>query len=392
MQRDERIQFWVLNITAFFAQLSIAMINLALVYHLRIRFGLRADQIGIAASLTPLSYLIFCLVGTRATERFRPRHLVEASLLLMGLSVTLLVSTERVGLAFAALVFFGASMSLLWPHLMGWLSRGKEEQELNRVVNAFNVSWSSGVALSSYIGGLLIEISTTVAFVVGIGLFAAIFALVAIASTVVVGIRAVDSEEATIRQSGTLVDQSTSLRFYAWSGIVILYTGMSIILTIFPLYGREVLLISESQTGLLLLLRGLSSCLTFFILGRTSFWHFKRRWIFGVQGCFALLALWATQITSQLFFGLFFLLFGILFSFAYTQSIFHGVSGALQRARRMMVHEVLLTIGTVIGAVGGGAIYEHTSFSAVLLGCGIVAIAVVLLQLAGGLASAFVRK
>ena len=47
-------------------------------------------------------------------------------------------------------------------------------------------------------------------------------------------------------------------------------------------------------------------------------------------------------------------------------SIFHGASGAKNRERRMIVHEVLLNIGMVLGATMGGIIYEHFSFSLIL--------------------------
>ncbi len=385
MPKSDTVQFWLLNIASFFSQLVIAMVNLALVYHLRHFFALRADQIGLAASITPASYLVFCLIGGRHTPHFRPRHLVEASLLGMAVSVTLLALTRVLAVAYLALVLYGAFMSLLWPQVEAWFSRGKEGEALNRVANAFNVSWSLGVGLSSYAAGLLVEISTTTAFVVGIAVFIAVFAMIAVVSARVPGIRAVDSERRVNRREKP-VDQSTPLRFYAWGGIITLYTGMSIILTIFPLYAQDVLLISESTTGLLLLFRGVSTCAAFFLLGKLQFWHFKRRWIFAVQGAFGALCLAAVRFHSIALFSLFFILFGVLFAFAYTQSMFHGVSGAVHRSRRMIIHEVLLTVGTILGAVGGGAIYERLSFSSLLGVSGIVALTVVAAEMIGALA------
>jgi predicted MFS family arabinose efflux permease len=47
--------------------------------------------------------------------------------------------------------------------------------------------------------------------------------------------------------------------------------------------------------------------------------------------------------------------------------MFHGASGSINRSHRMIIHEVLLTIGTILGAVGGGYIYEKLSFSRLLL-------------------------
>lgn len=375
MPKSDTIQFWVLNIASFLSQLVIAMVNFALVYHLRHFFGLRADQIGMAASITPLSYLVFCLLGARLTSYFRPRHLVELSLLGMAFSIGLLAATKHLGIAYLALLLFGSFMSLLWPQIEAWFSRGKEGAALNRVVNGFNVSWSLGVGISSYIAGLLVEISPIVAFIVAIAVFIAVYAMIAIASALVHGIRAVDSEQVLNRREMP-IDQSTPLRFYAWGGIIILYSGMSIALTIFPLYAQDVLRLSESTTGLLLLFRGISTCLSFYLLGKFHFWHFKRRWIFGVQIAFGLLCLLATGFDTPALYALFFTLFGILFAFAYTQSMFHGVSGSVHRSRRMIIHEVLLTVGTILGAVGGGAIYERLSFSSILAVCGVVALVV----------------
>ncbi|MCK9547232.1 MAG: MFS transporter [Sphaerochaeta sp.] len=380
MPKSDTVQFWVLNLASFFSQLVIAMVNLALVYHLRTVFGLRADQIGAAASITPISYLILCIVGSRYTPHFRPRHLVEVSLLGMAGAVALLALARVLAVAYLALVLYGAAMSLLWPQIEAWFSRGKEGAALNRVVNAFNVSWSLGVGLSSYAAGLLVEHSTTTAFTVAIAVFIAVYAMIVAASSLAHGMRAVDSERVVNRRERA-IDQSTVLRFYAWGGIITLYTGMSIILTIFPLYAQDVLGISESATGLLLLFRGVSSCVSFFLLGKFHFWHFKKWWIFAVQGAFGLLCLAATRFHSLPLFALFFTLFGFLFAFAYTQSMFHGVSGSVHRSRRMIIHEVLLTIGTILGAVGGGTIYERLSFSSLLGVGGIVALVVVAVEL-----------
>ncbi len=365
-QKTDTIQFWVLNIASFLAQLTIAMVNLALVYHLRNEFSLKADGIGLAASLGPATYLVFCILLAPYTVHYRPRHLVQLSLSGMAFAVFLFVSTHVLFIAYAALALYGAFMSLLWPQIEGWFSRGKEGASLNRVANAFNFSWSFGVGVSSYIAGLLVEISTALPFYVSLLLFGMVFLLIFISSALVPGIRAVQSEHSD-NKSNARIDQSTSLRFYAWVGIIALYSGMSIILTIFPLYAQDVLGISESRTGLLLLIRGVATCLSFLALGKLEFWHFKKRYIFLVQLLFALFCLLAATFKTPLPYAFFFLVFGFLFAFAYDQSMFHGASGSINRSQRMIIHEVLLTIGTILGAVGGGYIYERLSFSRLLL-------------------------
>ena len=62
-------------------------------------------------------------------------------------------------------------------------------------------------------------------------------------------------------------------------------------------------------------------------------------------------------------------------------SIFHGSSGAEDKEKRMIVHEVLLNIGMVAGATAGGIIYQMVSFSAILYILSAVAFSFFLLEL-----------
>jgi len=367
--KSNSIQFHTINLASFFSQLAIAMINLTLVYHLRYHYNLPSALIGLAAAMGPTSYLIACLVKGKLSSNLRPRHAIMLSLAGMSGSILLLLSVHHLAITFSCLFLYGMWMSFLWPHVEEWFSRGKEGEELSKAVNGFNVSWSLGVALSSYLAGLLIEQSTILAFLVSIGFFALVFIGIWTVSTLVPAIRMVPSETTHIETSG-LTDRSTPLRFYAWIGIVVLYSGMSIILTIFPLYAHEELLLRESRVGLLLLIRGVTSCVSFHLLGKFSFWHFRKSLIFLVQALFALLCFSALRFSSLVFYGIFFFLFGVLFSFAYTQSIFHGSSGAIRRSTRMIIHEVLLTIGTILGSVGGGWFYQKFGFANVLLAVG----------------------
>ena len=78
--------------------------------------------------------------------------------------------------------------------------------------------------------------------------------------------------------------------------------------------------------------------------------------------------------TTYLHYLFFFLVYGLLFAFAYSMSIFHGASGSLHLSQRMMIHEVLLTLGSVIGSIFGGGIYQRYGFSKVLLVVSIVVV------------------
>lgn len=380
-QKADRIQAITLNSASFFANFAITMMSMALVYHLRSVFHLAPSEIGISTQVNTASYLIGCLFLNRLVSRLKPRHCVTLAMSLMAFSMVVFVSAKNLIIAYAALAFYGLSMSMLWPAVETWFSRGKEGKQLNKATNGFNFSWSFGTGLATGFSGLLIERSTYLPFYVGIIMIIVICLYVSIVALLVPGIRSLPSEKVSNKEEEGKRDQSTPLRFYCWTGVVLVYTGMSVIQNIFPLYASDHLGIRPSVTGMLLLIRGILTCLTFLSLSHTMFWQFDKRTILGIQVAFGLLCLCGAFFHSIPFFCVFFFLFGIIFAFGYSLSMFHGVAGCINRTRRMAIHEILLTVGQVIGAVAGGFLYEHVSFSSILLCYGIIALVVVMVEL-----------
>lgn len=365
-----RIQSRVLDTASFLGQFSISMVNLALVYHLRLRFSLSAEMIGLSAAIYTTTYLFCCIVLGPLAAHMRPRHSVELSMVGMALSIVVVIVTPRVGIALVSLVLYGMSMSFLWPQIESWIARGKEGRELNRATSSFNVAWSLGAALSPQLTGLLVERSTSFSLIAGVILFGTVFLLIIISTLLVPGIKAVVSEKRNI-EMGTLEDKSTPLRFLSWAGVLVVYASLAVMLTIFPLQALEHLPFSESAVGFFLLVRGVASMLMFIMLGKTSWWHFNRPLIILTLLSFSVVCLLGTVIESFAMHVLFFLLFGVLFAMTYSFSIFHGASGSVHRSRRMLIHEVLLTIGTVVGSVVGGSIYERIDYRTVLVACAV---------------------
>ena len=93
-----------------------------------------------------------------------------------------------------------------------------------------------------------------------------------------------------------------------------------------------------------------------------------------IQVAVALLLVGGIFATTYLHYLFFFSIYGLLFALAYSMSIFHGASGSLHLSQRMMIHEVLLTLGNIIGAIFGGGIYQKYGFSRVLLIASVVVV------------------
>jgi DHA1 family multidrug resistance protein-like MFS transporter/DHA1 family quinolone resistance protein-like MFS transporter len=365
MNHDNK-QLLFLSVTSFFAQMLISMLNLSLIYYLRDIFNYSPSIIALATASFSIAYVVFCMVSEKPTNNFSPRNTIFFSLLGMGLSIVLLLLSKTYLTIILSLTMYGAFMALLWPQMGAWYSRGREKKELNRAVSFFNLSWGFAMAVSPLLCGILTEINVVLPIYVVIISFIVLSIFVIIISNKVPYLKAVESES-NYKKQNKLTDNSTSLRFISWAALFLAYFYLGFLLNIFPLYAREVLALSETKIGGLLWSRGLISCIAFFALGKMSFWHFKGSLI--IIGQVALAVLSYMAIYSKTYFSLLilFTLFGFIFALIYMQSIFHGISGAINRTNRMVVQEVLLTSGVVLGAVFGGYIYEKINYERVML-------------------------
>ncbi len=361
----------ILSIVTFLGQFTISMANLAFIYYFRLNYGLSPQMIGLSAALYTSSYFFACFLVGPIASKIIPSLSIQISMAGMALSLFLLLSTHQVSIAFFSLVLYGAAMAFLWPQLAAWITRGKEGKELSRSTGFFNVSWSVGAAVSPLITGLLVEKSASLSIVVSIFLFIGVIVILIYAYTSISSIKKVESERENIKRN-SIVDRSTPLRFFCWGGNLTMYVALAVVLTIFPIYALDSLPFSTSSVGFLLFLRGLSTVIAFYYLGKSDWWHFNSWAIGGTLFLFSIIAIIATGIESFIGYALFFVLFGALFSMMYTFSIFHGASGSKFRSKRMLIHEALLTVGTIIGSTMGGTLYQYFGFTRVLHMCALI--------------------
>ena len=163
------------------------------------------------------------------------------------------------------------------------------------------------------------------------------------------------------------VDYSSPLRFPSWIGVLLVYTGYSLVLTVFPQYALDNLGYSESITGNILLFRGISVTVAFLVMQKVRAWQKGVGPIILSQVVFALLTFLLLAFKSIPAYALLFALYGAVFALSYNLSIFHGAEGAKERHKRMVIHEVLLTIGTIVGSLVGGFVYQFFSFKTLVL-------------------------
>jgi DHA1 family multidrug resistance protein-like MFS transporter/DHA1 family quinolone resistance protein-like MFS transporter len=366
---------------AFLVNAGITMLNFSVIFFMRRSYGTSPALVGWMSAFWAAAYLVGCIGLGPLSRRLSYRGSLPLATFVMGLSTLLILLIPSEAAAFLWYIIFGLITALHWPPLMGWLSQGFEGAELNKAVGGFNLSWSTGAGAGPFIAGLLLERSITLPLLVITALYwlvSLVYLITFIASSRATARRVRLPEEKTPPP----VDRSSPLRLAGWIGVTSSYAVLGALMFIFPMYAEDVLGYSESFTGLLLFLRGVVTVAGFYLASRTLFWHHNR-----VQILLSQLLLALTAVLLALFSGpgaylVLFSVFGLLFALQYATSIFHGVSGSLEREKRMAVHEGSLTFGVVLGSAGGGLLYQQLSFQSVMIMVAALILLAGLLQLA----------
>ena len=365
----QKIGFWLkcrtmnkkkiaLCLSSFFAQFSICMINFAMIYYLRGRYNLSSSAIAIASSIYTITYFISCLALKNLYPVLSRKVKVFIAFFAMAFSNIVILISSSIALTYLMLAVYGIAMSFLWPNMEDWITGNDEGSELAKDTNAFNFSWSLGAGLSTYASGLLAEYSLSLPIFTGILILILIL-------TFLLNLAKEDDVKKTKKQE-VAEDSSTGLRYYSWAANFLNYACYAIVINVFPLYALEHLGFSESTSGFLLLFRGVATCFTFVLLSQARFYQFNKMLLIFSQLFLAVMFLAFSSLRSIFSLSFFFIIFGFVFALLYEMSIFHGATGASDREKRMIVHEVVLNVGSVLGSVLGGLLYERLSFATTL--------------------------
>ena len=409
----------VLFSSTFVMSLSGNMLVFSLVYLLADRFGLKGGAIGLFLALGYGAYMAGCTLYNRMDAAVSPGKLLPASALVMGLAALLLWGTPRPVVAALAYALIQGTTGFFWPPLMGWFTRGLSARELNRDMGRFNQSWTTGGLLAPFTAGFLYHWSPLADFRLIQGALFLIALILTGGYLLVPGMgrktgaplpAATPATSATPAVSapptpsvlpgdpGTLPSPETEnpareektlsapgerkirrLRAASWTGVFCAYAFLGVAGNILPLEIRDGMGYSEQTAGALLFIRGLASLGGFTLLSRLTFWHFRPRWIAGVQGLLFLLPLCFLAIPSALLpYALLLGLFGLVFSGSYNNSLFHSSAGAASTGKMMAIHEGVLTAGVAAGSLGGGLVHQYGGFPGALL-------FLTLLEAAGGI-------
>ncbi len=353
--------------SSFLINASNGLTGFGIIYYLRDTYRAEPYVIGWFIALYQASYFAGCILFKPLLHRLLPRFSMLIGVFLMASTMTGILLIRSLTASFVLYFVAGLAIAFYWPPLMGWLSAGKDGKELNRTIGRFNFSWSSANVASPFLAGLLFELNPVLPLWAGVAIQCLVFAFVLYSSFGCPAVRNDDYREPAKRSEAGEEEGESPIRLVAWIGIFSSYAMIGVVNSMFPLFGREVLLLSASLVGGLLFLRALSTTVGFVVFGKTSRWHFLVSPHFFVQAGFFLVIVSLVALPKAETYGVMLPVFGMAAAYSYCSSIFHGAAGTARRGRSMTIHEAVLTAGQIIGSVGSGFAYQYRGMTGALV-------------------------
>jgi predicted MFS family arabinose efflux permease len=367
--------------SAFLVATGISIVELGIVFYVKEVFNASPSQVGYFVALWSVTYILGCLFIRPLFNSILPRYLLMASSFFMGLFTLAVPLAPSFSLAWIHYDLYGLAMSFFWPPIMGWLSREAEGAQLGKSMSYFNLSWGAGLIVGPPLAGILSARSPGLPLRTGGLLFFATGALILAGSAMLPRIRSDRGMDLPGIRQGEGEDRSTILRFSGWIGVFTTFVVIGMIVSIFPLFARDVLDLRKEIIGLLMQSRTFLATFVFAFLAHTSFWHFRIAPMVAGQVCLALVVLLLGATSSPTVLAALIALVGAFRALSYNTGIFHGISGSADRAGRMAIHEALLAAGLVVGSSVGGVVYQRISMTAVYIMCASIVFTGALLQL-----------
>jgi MFS family permease len=382
---------WPLYGAAFTTGLSLSIAWSAMPFVLTAMGGTKA-HVGDAPTVNILAYMAALLVTGSRLGHLDAKRATRAAALIAVLAASLMAlvvfkSTTGAGgrmwiwLVIAAGGLSGAAMALFWPFLMSWVSSSYEGVRLNRRLGRYNGSWSGGAIIGPLVGAWLVEHGPVWPMVAAALCFAASFLLLGLARKSHCAVGAIPGAgpdrpgqaqgpaptEPAIRHppledlvpDARLVDfrwMSRIALFCSWASFAIARSQFALLFT--------GLGYTESQFGVYLTTVALCNFLALIAGGRWAFWHFRAGLLFGAQGM-VLLALLMVIYGRAL--GVLYLsavVLGVAFGFSYSSHLFYGAAASRKRSVRMVIHEIVISLGVTAGSWPSGHLAQHVGLYA----------------------------
>lgn len=368
---------------AFTASIANGVLLVALQFQCD-HLGGDAKEIGLLGGIIQITYLFGCLVTGPQVGRFNLKYVAAAGLGCLSLTALGMSLAPNLAIFLSIAGLHGLVTCLLWPPVMGWLSAGAEGADLSKRLGMYNLSWSSGLVIGPSVGGFLYEHGAAFPVAVG-GMVTALIFILAMHSPEQVGEG--DAEEAEPGEPPSPPDperrRDEAFLILGRTANLFAYLGSGVLrYQMLPL--AQTLEVDKPTFGNIMTGMSLTLAIAFACVGRAAWWHHRFGPLIASQAIIAcaIAGLYFASETWHLAAAV--VVGGACMSLTYSSSIYYSAAGGKRREASLAVHEVVLSVGFIIGAVGGGLLSEWIDLRLTYVAAA--------LFMAGGMALQFVLR
>jgi len=324
---------------------------------LALRFGASAWFLGMLGFTAQTVRLPFCMTMGSLSERVgRVKIIAPAALVMVGGTVGLAVSRNNAHVL-VAYIFAVASLGAFYPPLQALIGDHSPRGELTRNLSWFNIGWCAGGSVLALSAGYLLHASKPLPF--------AVSALMAGAALVLVlgwhsNSRRSKTAQIAVPQS---LASSGPLLLIARLGHFLGFFALAIGRNIFPKLAQS-LGFDEGEIGILVGMLLVGQAVGILIANVGPWWK-DRIWPQVLAQVLVLIGAIAVFLTaSGLVIAVCFLGLGVSLGIAYTAALYYGMQSRMNMGRNTSIHESLVALGNILGALCGGAAAQYVSLAA----------------------------
>ena len=339
-------------------------------------------QLGMLGFAWGIPYMMCCIVIGRLADRWPRRLLMAAGLAL----ATIVVNSYQYMTSPSGLILLnvaiGAVCALFWP-VFETLLHSSDKHTGNRTMGLFNIGWTLGIGGGAAIGGFLSQWDTALGLDTLSSVTLATLGLLLFATRNGIPPLYEEKEESAPLDpdaSHAAPSERATYLYLAWTANFTLWFAAGGVNALFPKLCRS-LLIPDHTSGMLLALIMAGQAVSFFLIARTTAWHYR----LGPMVAFQLLATLGCVLVasgeSPTGFALAMILMGIGRGLTYSCSLYYGLAAESGKGANAGIHEMLIGVSSALGPLVSGEVAQVFGLRAPFYLCGAVGLIGVILEL-----------
>jgi len=307
-----------------------------------------SSEIGIAFASYFSCYLMLCLYQNKTGKKLSTRSIaVLIVLLIMSLATTSIDhSMQSPSIFYLVSALLGLIQASIWPALMSIIVSVGAEEELNKRLSRFNLSWAIPMLISPMLAAILLSKGT---LYISLLMFTLLISLLVILRFI-----SFTSEEKSKQNITNNQKQPDPLLLLFASSALI---AASIVVMLYKTHLAQLMVnklsLSETSFALVVTCANLGAVFIFYLQQHWHSWQWHKRWLLSSQ-LVAIIAIVSVFCESLilLFIGAF--LAGMAHGFMYGAHQFYCSMSNLSSLKAMSKHEVVQSGGIISGSLLAG--------------------------------------